>query len=139
MTDFTKTLAVIAATSDVGKIKQIIANTLKKYGPDHEVVVACRARIDELLDEEGEMAEEYEAMRQATIEVTGSDCRLTTLRRNRGPIAAVKALLAKPPSDAFHKLVAAGRTDETVEAIADRHPEHFTPAEVAEACKRLGR
>jgi hypothetical protein len=135
--DYTKTLDVIAKTTDRDKIRQIITNTQKLYGPDHPVVQAGHARLQELLGTEGVIAVEYEAMRKATIEVTRKDPRLTTLRDNRGAIGAIEELMKKPPSKAFDKLVAAGRADETCEAIVLRHPDDFTAAAVAEAQKRL--
>ena len=135
--DSTKTLARIATMTDVDALRRILDNTITLYGPDDEVALAVHRRLEELRGPIGVIEDEYMVMRDATIEVVGRDPRLKTLLDNRGPIDALVALMEKPPSAAFHKLIDRGRYRDTAEAIVDRHADYFPATAVATARARL--
>lgn len=135
--NFDKTLATIAKTTDVKKLLEIIANAKKLYGETHIVVREARDRLAIIQGPLGALGNDYKAMRQATIEVTGNDGRLATLRANRGVIGALEYLMQQPTSGAFAKLVAAERGRETAEAFVLGHREHFSKSAVYTAKARL--
>jgi hypothetical protein len=136
--NFDKTLAVIAKTTDVAKLRRILDNVRRQHDETHIVVREIRNRIAFICGPCGDLGEAYEAVRQATLEVYGHECRLGQTRNNRGVVGAIEALVCRPgKGKAFQALVEAGRAEDTFEALVVRHAGTFSPATVEAAQKRL--
>lgn len=137
-----RTLATYATSRDIDALKRILdnairlyGNTITLYGPGNVVAVAARERLVEMPI--AVITAEYHAMHRATIAMVTRAPRLNTLLTKRGTIGALIHLMQKSPSEAFGKLIAAGRKDETAEAIVVRHAAYFPATAVATARARL--
>jgi hypothetical protein len=136
--NFDKTLAVVAKTTDVAKLRRIMENVRRHHDETHILVRELRNRVAFLTGPFGDLGEAFETVRVATIATVGNDCRLGQMRNNRGVVGAIERLVCLPgTSKAFRSLVASGRVEDTFESLVMRQPDAFSPATVMAAQHRL--
>ena len=145
MSDNSKVIAIIEASTDPAQLRRFIENARRMNAPD--VREAAFRRLVEILPEEEPGSVEHDfwrsihAFEQVLLEERGKTVRLSRTRQKITRVGVMQTLrdftTSKAPTQGFEMLIERGMPDLTGEAIILRHRDLFEHDVVAAARTRL--